>query len=706
MPRPGVRAVLASGLAVSVVVLAGARQQAPDQQAPPRFRVGVDVVRIDAVVTDKDGRVVGDLTTKDFEVYQDGRRQELISAQFVPVAAPPASTAPGPADVPTATAPPPAPAPSPGIRDVQRTLAIVVDDLSLSFESLPGTRRALHGFIDREIGPRDLVAIVRTGGSLGIMQSFTTDRRVLHAAVEGIRWNGFSRNGVEPYTPLNEFTTFDSRTAIDLDDFKSVETIRNAMSAVGTLGALNLVVRGARELPGRKAIVLVTEGFELYEADIGSPSTQPQPLTGLRVRAALDRLIDQTTRAGVVIYSLDARGLQTAGLQAADNLKRPRLDQTMDSTVRGASSDRQTFNRDTQEVMAYLAEQTGGFAVLNTNDLGKGLGRISDDVRDYYVLGYVPEEGTFAAAGKTARLHKLQIKVRRPGLRVKTRKEFFGISDAAESAAPLSPTQALVRAAISPFAASDITLRATALPAYAADRGLFVRALLHIDATGLSFVDGADGRRTAEVDVVGMVFDYEGNEVAHLSTGFAAAQRAGASDNGLRDGVAYTLRIPLRAAGAYQVRFAVRDRASGRIGAAGEFVNVPDAADGAFALSGIVLHEEHGVADPMTLTPTQALRVYGPGTRLTYAYEIYNPSAQVETAISLWRGSDRVFQAPPDRLARPAGTSAVMAAGGGFRLGDGLTPGAYSLQVLATTPDPKRTDRTRTAVQRIDFEVR
>ena len=239
--------------------------------------------------------------------------------------------------------------------------------------------------------------------------------------------------------------------------------------------------------------------------------------------------------------------------------------------------------------MAYLAEQTGGFAVLNTNDLARGLGRITSDLRGYYVIGYVPEDGTFAAKGKTARFRKIAINVKRPGLRVKTRKEFLGISDPQETAGPTTAAEQLVHAATSPFAATDIALRATALPAFSPDQGMFVRALLHIDARALTFVDGDGGRKTASVDVLGMVFNQEGDEVGHLSTGFAVALTAEAESDALRDGLAYNLRIPIPRAGGYQVRFAVRDQHSGAMGSAGEFVDVDDMTGGAFALSGIVL---------------------------------------------------------------------------------------------------------------------
>jgi hypothetical protein len=276
----------------------------------------------------------------------------------------------------------------------------------------------------------------------------------------------------------------------------------------------------------------------------------------------------------------------------------------------------------------------------------------------------------------------------------------------------LTPALQLVRAATSPFAATDIALRATTLPGYSAAQGTFVRALLHIDARALTFVDGEAGKKTASVDVLGMVFDQEGTEVAHLSTGFSVALASDARDEALRDGVAYTLRIRIPRSGAYQVRFAVRDQQSGVLGSAGEFVHVADMAGGAFALSGIVLGSDDGSGPAsggtgqITLTPAQALRAYGPGTRLSYAYEIYNASGPVLSTTSVWRGTEKVFAVAPDTLIPPSGSDRQFAAAGGVKLGERLPPGSYVLQVSATTSDPRRRDRSRTAVQRIDFDVR
>ncbi|HXW06904.1 MAG TPA: VWA domain-containing protein [Vicinamibacterales bacterium] len=677
--------------------------QAPHDELP-RFKVAVDAVRIDAVVTDKDGRIVTDLTADDFVVLQNGKPQKVTFARFVPVpAGASSSAAPG---VPRVSTSPADPSPSPSAlmaprSAIQRTLAIVVDDLGLSVDSLYYAKRGLHAFIDREVQPTDLVGIVRTGGSIGGLQPFTMDRRVLHEAIDNLRWNGFSRSGVEPFGTLNEWATFDDRSGLgDPNDFKRVDAFRRSIVATGTLGALNLAIRAARELPGRKAVMFVSEGFQMFDVE------------DTRVRAAVDRVIDQAARAGVVIYSLDPRGLQSGGLQASDDLTRgPIGSDGMAAVVRDRAQDRREFNRDTQEALAYVAEQTGGFAVLNTNNLERGFARISQDVRDYYIIGYAPEQGTFAGKGRKPAYHNIGVKVRRPELRVRTRKQFLGISDADEQEAPLSPAHQLIRAAISPFTSTDMALLATPLPGWSPDRGLFVRTLLHVDARALTFADGADGKRIAAADVLGMVFDADGTEVAHLTTGFEVALTDTATEEALRRGLAYTLLVPVARAGGYQFRFAIRDRQSGKLGSAGEFVDVADVPRGDFALSGIVLRAEDGsprtgAATSISVAPEQALRVYRAGAPLTYAYEIYNAAERVEAAISVWRGDQRVASLPARTLPVPAGSGARVTAAGGLRLGESLPPGSYILQVAAATTDPKRAGRARTAVQFVQFDVR
>jgi VWFA-related protein len=265
----------------------------------PRFRVAVDAVRIDAVVTDKDGNIVRDLTADDFEILQDKKRQKVTFAQFVPVSVTPARPAsPAMLKSNNVVGAPPLPGTAPIQRqNIQRTIALVVDDLGMSQDSLYYVKRSLHTFIDKSTQPGDLIAVVRTGGSMDGLQPFTTDRRVLHAAIDNLKYNAFSRSGVEAFESVNEFTVLSmpGRSNIVTGDFSALESIRSTVSAAGTLGALNLVIQGAQSLPGRKAILFVSEGFTLLE-DEGGPVASPG-----RTRKALDRAVDHATRAGVVV---------------------------------------------------------------------------------------------------------------------------------------------------------------------------------------------------------------------------------------------------------------------------------------------------------------------------------------------------------------------------------------------------------------------
>jgi VWFA-related protein len=709
---------LAVGLIAGVLsaALVRASSQAPPavSQPQPVFRVGVDAVRIDAVVTDKDGRIVTDLTAKDFELRQDGKVQNITLARFVPVqTSAEQPRPPEPVVKKGEPAPPPPPATKLSKAQVQRSIALVVDDLSLSAESFEYTRQGLHKFIDTQLQPTDLVALVRTSAPGGTMQPFTTDRRLLHAQVDGMRWTAMSRNGVESFEAVQGSFLGIGMAAppggqgpavpgIDPTDFSVVNDLRRHMSAAGTLGALNLIIRGASELPGRRAIVLLSEGFALMTNDHGA--YEPEP----RTRLALDRAIEAALRHGVVVYSVDARGLQTGRMLASDNV-------VGNANPGNAEGDRKRFILDTQEGLTYVAEQTGGIAALNTNDIGAGIARVVNDIRSYYILGYTPDENTFAKPGKTPRLHKIALKVKRPGLTVRTRKTFLGISDPPAAPKIASVAQDLREAALSPFTAGDISMRATTLPGYGPD-GAFVRALLEIDARALSFAKGDDGRTTADVDVVGMAFDQDGTEVGHMTTAFTVALSADMDPEALREGegLIYVLKVPIPKPGAYQIRFSARDRRSGAIGSAGQFAWIDDVAHGAFAMSGILLGPESATAssskpaeglDTSGLLKQQAHRVFKPGTRLSYAYEIYNAEAPVQASATIWRGQERVFTSPADTLVPPSATTDRFAAAGGLRLGASLPPGDYVLQIATRTPEAK-TKKKGAAVQSVDFEVR
>ena len=192
-----------------------------------------------------------------------------------------------------------------------RVLAIVVDDLGLSHESTAYVRMMLTRYVDTKIAPGDLVAIIRTAGGVGTLQQFTTDRRLLHAAIDRVRYSLQSRKGVGAFEAIVPASSTSLVTSVG----QTVDELRTEVNTAGTLGALEYVLRGIEQLPGRKSVVFVSEGFDLGIRDAKASRTW----------AAFTRVMDRANRAGVVVYTMDARGLQTGGLTAEDDVQTKKI---------------------------------------------------------------------------------------------------------------------------------------------------------------------------------------------------------------------------------------------------------------------------------------------------------------------------------------------------------------------------------------------
>ena len=535
-------AVLTVGLLSSTGLTRGADQAAPTD--PPRFRVAVDIVRVDAVVTDKDGKLVTDLTADDFDVHQDGRPQKISVVRWVPLV-----TARSSAAASSSPSSGSAPANRLAPADVQRTIMIVADDLGTSFESYPPMRAALHRLVDEQLGPNDLVAVVRTSAPDRALQQFTSDKKALHAAIDALEWYWQSRGGVE------NLRAFGQPTAISIGGqlftapgFSDLEGLRGSMSAQNTFAALATIIHSTKELPGRKTMIFVSEGMRMVDRFDGPGGAIGQGvIPDIRTTVPRDHVEDQAVRSGVVIYALDPRGLQSGGLKSEDDL----TNVTSQGVVTAAGG-RHQYLIDTQDSLTHISQQTGGFAILDTNDLAAGFKRITDDQRGYYLIGYVPDDGTFAKPGKTVRYHKISIEVKRRGLNVRTHKAFLGFSDDDGKRSAPSVGGALLQAALSPFDSDGIPVSLTTRPS-TADGKLSIVGQVRADSIG---EQGAD--------VLGMVIDANGLIVSSgTSETTSGPQQIEAS-----------LYVPKP--GTYQVRFAVRDRRSSAIGSDSTLVVVPD----------------------------------------------------------------------------------------------------------------------------------
>src|SRR6185436_9355797 len=197
------------------------------QDSSPRQKPSDDVVRIttnlvqvDAVITDKNGKLVTDLKPEELQLLEDNRAQKITHFFYIAgntTAAPSPSKPIGP-DSKTLGVPPERLRPE----DVRRTIALVVDDLGLSFQSTHFVRRALKQFVDQQMQAGDLVAIIRTSGGMGALQQFTSDRRQLYAAIEHIKWNPGGRSQVGAFAPIAPATPgrFGSQIDAQNDDLE------------------------------------------------------------------------------------------------------------------------------------------------------------------------------------------------------------------------------------------------------------------------------------------------------------------------------------------------------------------------------------------------------------------------------------------------------------------------------------------------------
>lgn len=673
-------------------------------------RISTNLIQLDVTVTDSKGKVISDLKPEEIEVYENGEKQKISNFNFISNVKS-TEIKPNPADkteipIPTATLRP---------EQIHRTIALVVDDLSLSFESAYQTRRALKKYVDEQMQDGDLVAIIRTGAGIGALQQFTSDRKMLYAAIERVKWNPLGSGGISAFAPIEDKPPDDALKEPEdtdqkpVDPVKRLEDFRSTVFATGTLGALRYVVSGMQELPGRKSVILFSDGFKLYETDDSGFKE-----TG-RVMDFLRQLIDVANRASVVFYTVDARGLVYTGLTAADS-----PDASNPANLGDAVAKRNEQLFDTQSGLSFLADETGGFAIKNNNDLSGGVRKILDD-QSYYLIAYQPDTDTFDAVKR--KFNKLEVKVKRPGLQVRYRSGFFNVADKerVKTASTATPAAQLNTALVSPFAVGGITLRLNTLFGADAKIGTFVRSLLHVNAGDLQFTDDKDGVKKAVIEVLAASFGDNGQVVDQIGKSYTITAAPAVYQKLLENGFVYNFTFPVKKAGGYQYRVAIRDAASGRLGSASQFIDVPDVKKNVLTASSIVLESlteneyqkmmsttgQLPITNPLSDTALRRLKL---GTVLRYGYEIYNAKLdaakvpQVQTKIRVFRDRTLVLDGKTQTVNVAGQTDlAHIRVSGALAIGQQMVPGDYILQIIVTDPLAKR--KNQIATQYVQFEV-
>lgn len=502
-----------------LLLLAGAA--AGQEPTPPTFSTSVEMVQVDVVVTDSDGRHVADLEPQDFVLRVDGKEKPVTYLTYVE--SEPADEA--------------APPSSGKLRreDVRRTIVFVIDELHTSPANMVRLVPVVRRFIDEQVAPGDLVSVMAVRESMGIYEQFSSDKQKIQAGLDSL----VNRLGqsVESINQPSDAPLASAMNAYFMELYHGM-----------TVAALSRAIAGLKDMPGRKAIVLFSDGIEF-------PYFLRRPRLGVfqdasflqRMMDRTDRLVDLANSSGVVFYTFDSKGLVPTGPEMAANL---------------------------QGMPRFLASETGGIFTTNTNGLSEALGKAMDDMTGYYLLGYQPTSEEFEQMQRRPRQHNIRVRVTRDGLRVRSR-QGFTLREAPPEETSLTREDYLREALFSPFDTGGVGL--TLSPAYSSGASpLLMRAGMNIDGHGIESADGGDADARFVLDVVVAAYDVDNNVISSKDQRYTIDYPAGRVEEFAEAGFQCEIDIELPKPGIYQLRAAVRDVASGATGSAGRFVRIPD----------------------------------------------------------------------------------------------------------------------------------
>jgi VWFA-related protein len=652
------RQAITTLVTVILTVASGhAQGSASSQQPQPIFKSDINLVEVHAVVTDERGEFVRDLTRDDFEIYELGKLQKPTVFQLVdsPVS-----------DTKAAIA---APRVEPDVRETSsrfdgRLYVLMLDDLHTSALRSQSVQRAAKQFIERHLRAGDLAAVVNTSGRTDAAQELTPSRRLLLSAVEKFHGQKLPSitaerlavhlNDRDNERSMASTSGDESRTSPSTARAEDPRDAERGMNAQRALGAIRNVARWMSDIPGRrKSLVLFSEGIEYDIYDVFNNRAASSIMADARDAVAAAQ------RANVTIYAVDPRGLTQLGDESIA-IASLSDDTSVDyGTSRGFGNELLMA----QESLISLADQTGGFAVVRSNDLAGGLRRIERDTSRYYVLGYVSNPS--ASPGK---FRKIDVKVRRPGLTVRARRGYVPAdlkSARRESGVKPGTSPALTAALNNAVPVGDVPLRVWATPFKGTGKNASIAVAVEIDGSALKY-ENRDDRFIENLELSIVAADVEGkirgSDRQTMNLKLKPETHAMLMKRG---GVRLLSRIELPPS-RYQLRVGVHESTGGAVGTVPIDLEVPDYSKTAFAMSGLVIASS-GAASFVTAKPDPrlkdvlpvppvAVRSFNSRETLSVFAEIYERVAagsQVEIALTVRpaEGGDAVFTSKDTRNA-------------------------------------------------------
>lgn len=691
------------------------------------LRIETEIVQLEVTVTDKQGKLVKDLKREDFELKEDGKVQDISyftmgtsgrPARWITTAERRSAKSQEP---PTTLEP-----------TVGRYFILAVDDYHLAFSSLTYAKTAMHKFVDEQMSPEDQVALITTSGQLAMYQQFTKDREELKRAIDRLTLREMSANSlpndiprITPYQAelidsnmdpdalaiaVNEIMRQIPGTtrpvATGMAQAKARQMVaQNVTYTKATLGTLDNIIKSLKGLPGRKSMVLVSDGF-LLGGSSQSVSTET------------NRIIDSATRAGLVIYAIDARGL--VAMSAEYDASQPGFGQEQPPGAR--SRIERTSMEAVRDGMNALSRDTGGFPIFNNNDLTLGFKKIIDDTETYYLLAFEP-----SVTYRDGRYRKLEVHIKdHPEYKVRSSHGYFAPDDkalakAAEKDAKQKQKMDEERSK-NPLLAQKYDKEARADAAKIALSSLYPLRGIPVEMS-VDYVDSGKGssfalilahlkmnearfqvvgdRYNADIEVFGAVYNEKGDPVDSFSQTAQMRLKRDTLEQILGNGLVFQRRIQLNP-GHYQVRLGIRNAGSSQLGSNFAWVDIPDMSKKSLVLSSIFLATEKDQIDPLkdkgdkrleeqapAKAPTQVAKTFKRGDKFDYTVFAYNvkqdkngnPDAVVQTQV--YYGKKIVMASPVTKMTSPAevkdGSFLVYAA----RIStNDFEPGTYELKTV------------------------
>ncbi len=675
------------------------------------LRVNTELVQTGVTVFNREGRFVDGLRKEDFELRVDGSSVPI--SFFEDILAGSARDRQARAAGTGESAPGAGARPETSYR--QRTIVFFLDDRHLSLGSVARAREMLLDFINNEMGQDDMVAVASSSGRIGFLQQFTDNKDVLRAAVGRISHVPYviSDYGHNPGAPMTEYMaltierkddprvfdfyvqdclkwaipSFDSRARAGRRTQCEVEVKNRARQMLvhagsvtsGTYYSLETLLRSAQKMPGSKLAFFISDGFL---ADTGPRA----PVSADR----LTRITDEARRAGVVIYTIDARGLISGGLDATGNVPFDADGRLESALLREVQA--------SQDALHALAADTGGRALRNQNQFDRFVGEALAETSRYYLIAWRPGED----GGKKEKLRRIEVSVvGRPELTVRSARTFVsGVTAPATNGRTSSGEKgeagADLREALADFyPARGLPLQLSLTYLDTPANGAVLTSSIQASTELLSY--GKQDAEPARLTVAGVVLSDQGKTAASFGTTLNVKQRP--RDGGQGSAVIYNYPTPLKP-GIYQVRVAARDDRSGTVGSAAQWIVIPDLATRQLSLSSLILGPEVvGGGDKRQEGRTQwsVDKIFAHGSNLRFMVFVYNAAssagspAVLSARAQVYKGGQEVISTPLKIVADGAQYDPAripLTAGLDLRA---LQSGRYTLQV---TIEDRATQKT------------